>query len=188
MGRPFVSCPWAIKGGLFLFLPFSWNIFCNICSMPSMVTALELVDVEILLGQVYHWLVPLHIETGKRFSFGWLILTFCCVQFHQPCSCWNLMFRMLDDYLYDPILVGSWIRQSFCMFYLYLFFSARFWVFYWKFRVRVRCRIRGKEVDCHWLFFFLLLKIFPSLICWKRSAIGVGLFQEAVMRSKLDVR
>ena len=115
MGRTFVSCPWAINGDLLLFLPFyfwlfSWSIFWNICSEPSIVTSLKLVNVEILWEKFYHWLVNLHMEPVKMFPFSWLILAFFHVKCHQPCSCWNLMFRMLVDYWYDPILGGSWMK------------------------------------------------------------------------------
>ena len=87
------------------------------------------------------------------------MLAFFHVKCYQSWRCFNLLFRMLVDYWGDLLLVGSWMGQSLYMFYWYLFFCARFWVFPWKVRIHVNFRSRGKEVGCHWLFHCLLLQI-----------------------------
>ena len=127
MGRPFVSLTCAINGASLLFLPFdfelsSWSIFRNIYSMPSMVTELSLVTLEMLLGQfLNHQLIPLQMDTDIWVPFDWWIFIFCCVQFYQPRSWWNMLFRMLDDYWDDLLLVRSRMGQILPMFYWYLF-------------------------------------------------------------------
>ena len=56
MGRLLIYWPWETNGALLLFMTFDfwlfyWKIFWNICSMPSMMTELALVNVEILRGK-----------------------------------------------------------------------------------------------------------------------------------------
>ena len=143
---------------LFYFELLSWSIFWDVCLMLFIVTALSLVVVEMLWEHFYHWLIPLHMDTDRRVSFDWWIIEFCNVQFYQPCHFWNHLFQMLVDYWYDLPIVGSVMEQSLHIFYRYLVFCAKFWVFHWKFRMRVCCRSRGKEVYWRWLFCCLLLK------------------------------
>ena len=108
------------------------------------------------------------------FLFRWILIEGCHlidellhflnVQCYQPWHFWNLLFQMLVDYWDNLPIFGSGMKQSLHMFYQYLFFCARFWVFHWKFRMPVRCCSRGKEVYWRWIFCCLLLK---SLFhCW----------------------
>ena len=119
-----------------------WNLLMYICCKDSM----------------YHIMITLDIETGRRVPFDWLIIDFFCVQFYQLWHCWNLMLWMLADYLDDDLLVGSWMVNGLRMLYQYLVFCARFWVFHWKVRIHAHCCSRGNEVDCRWLFHCLLQK------------------------------
>ena len=109
--------------------------------------------------QFCRYLIPIQMETNIRVPFYWWIISFCHAQCYQSWSCCNLLFQILDDYWGNLLLVGLWMGQSLHMFYWYLVFRAKFWVFRWKFRMRVHCRSRGKEVGCHWLFDCLLLQI-----------------------------
>ena len=155
MDRPFLLCPCTINESLLLFLTFdfeflSWNIFWNISSILSIVTALVLVDVMILREPFYRWLIPIRMDTDRRVPFYWWFPALFYVKCYQPWRCWNLLLWMLVDYWGNLLLFWSWIGKSLHMFYWYLFFCASFWVFCWKVRVHVYCCSRVKEVDCHW--------------------------------------
>ena len=74
MGRPLTSFPCEINGDLLLFLLFDFEFFIlkhfmEICSLLSIVTELALVVVEMLGGENWHCLIPLHMETDTRVPF-----------------------------------------------------------------------------------------------------------------------
>ena len=125
--------------------------------MLSIVTALALVTLEILRGQFHHGLIPVLMGNDRRVPFDWWILLFCHVQWYQPWRYWNNQFHMLVDYWYNILLVGSWMGKSLHIFYPYLVFRAKFWLFLWKFRMHARCRRKGEEVYFHLLFNCFLL-------------------------------
>ena len=194
MGRPFASCPCAINGGLLLFLPIlfwivilkhflehlfnSFHSNCiSTCYCGDVVRTFSSFTDSSDDGDWYKgpiWLMNYFFVSCTMIStmallkqsvpyVGWLLI--------QSSSCW-----VMNGEKFAYILsISGFLRQVFIV----------------SLKNPYVCTLSYNRRKS-WISFIISLlssvKSFPPFSGWKRSAIGVSVFQHAVMEFKLAVR